>query len=129
MLFGVDIKGLVTANLRGQLNPVTLHQVNATLGSYGERLKSETSHNGEGVRLKWDAKLALARGYPMTAAKILILADGMPRPANDDEVVVMGDRYRVIDVETDPVEAAWIVAGVLMVAGTRPAIDPDAQEW
>jgi hypothetical protein len=128
-LFGVDIAGIVTANLRGRLLPATLHKMTATVGAYGETSKTEASHNGEGVRLKWKSSLALERGYPLDAVKILLLADGFPKPTKEDEVVIMGDRYRIIDVETDPVEATWVLAGVLLVPGADPVIPPDAEEW
>jgi hypothetical protein len=113
MLFGVDIKGLVLGAMSGQLNAATLHKRAVTIGDYGQTVATDTDHAAEGVRLAWKSDLALARGYPMDAVKILLLQDGIPDPDLDDHVTIMGARYRIIDRMKDPVDATWTLAGVL----------------
>lgn len=111
-LFGVDIKAIVLGNLAGQLRPATLHKRTATVGAYGETISSDTNHAGEGVRLKWKTEIAHVRGYPLDAAKILLLQNGIPTPSKEDHVTISGERFRIIDIEQDPVDATWTLAGV-----------------
>lgn len=111
-LFGVDIKAIVLGNLAGQLRPVTLHKRTQTVGEYGETVSSDTNSAGEGVRLMWKTEIAHARGYPMDAVKILLLQNGIPEPTKDDHVSIGGERFRIIDIEKDPVDATWSLAGV-----------------
>lgn len=112
--FGVDIAGIVNDAFAGQLLALTLHKVSASgVDAYGVSVASEATHNGEGVRLSWDSKTAVARGYPMGAAKILVLQNGIAAPVIGDAITIDGEKWRLIDVRKDPVNATWICAGVL----------------
>ncbi len=111
-IFGVDIAGLVLASMGGQLHGVTLHKTMVTIDAYGDPVRTAVDYVGQGVRLKWKAETAIARGYPMDAVKILMLQSGTPEPTPADEVTIGGDRWRIIDVMRDPVDATWVMAGV-----------------
>ena len=112
-LFGVDIKGLVLGSLTGQLRAATLHKRTLIIGSYGETTATTVDHATEGVRLSWTEETALARGYPMDAAKILILQKAsVPAPALTDHVTIENKQWRIIDVMRDPVDATWTLAAV-----------------
>lgn len=111
-IFGVDIASLVLASMGGQLHVVTLHKTTVAIDAYGDPVRTAVDHIGQGVRLRWKTETAAARGYPMDAVKILMLQSDIPEPTPADEVTVGGDRWRVIDVMRDPVDATWVVAGV-----------------
>lgn len=111
-LFGVDIAGIVLDAFTGQLQTITLHKLTSSTGIYGEQVTTETNFNGEGVRSAWDARTAVARGYPQRAVKLLVLQlPGFPAPVIGDEATIDGDRIRIVDVEKDPVNATWTLAG------------------
>lgn len=112
-LFGVDIKGLVLGSLTGQLRPATLHKRTLSIGAYGESTATTVDHETEGVRLAWKTETMIARGYPMDAAKILLLQKaGVPAPALTDHVTIESKAWRIIDVMRDPVDATWTLAAV-----------------
>ncbi len=114
-LFGVDIKGIVLGAMDGQLRSATLHKRTLTIGSYGETTATTVNHATEGVRLAWTTETAVARGYPMDAAKILILQKaGIPAPTLTDHVTIEGKAWRIIDVMRDPVDATWTLAAVAL---------------
>lgn len=113
-LFGVDIAGIINDAFAGNLHALTLHKKSSSgVDAYGVPVTSEATHNGEGVRLSWDSKTATARGYPMDAAKILVLQNGVSEPAIGDAITIDSEKWRLIDVRKDPVNATWICAGVL----------------
>lgn len=122
-LFGVDISGLILSSLKGQLQAVTLHKITYSVNVYGAPNRFEANQAGEGVRLRWKTELAIARGYPKDTVKILLLQNGIPEPVKDDEVTVLGERHRIIDVEKDPVDATWTLAVVrLPPTSTLPPV-------
>lgn len=111
-IFGVDIAGIVYGAMSGQLHAVTLHKASETLDKYGAPTRTFVDHAGQGVRLRWNATVAMQRGYPADAVKILILQSDTPAPTIADEISVGGERWRIIDVTRDPVDATWVMAGV-----------------
>lgn len=111
-VFGVDIAAIVNDTFAGNLHPLMLHKAASTIDSYGSPVTSYADHAGEGVRLKWKTETAVARGYPVNAVKILVLQNGIVAPSKDDEVTIMSERWRVIDIEQDPVNATWSLAAV-----------------
>jgi hypothetical protein len=112
-IFGVDIAGVVLDAFTGNLMPVTLHKVASTTSDYGAPIKTAGNYGGEGVRGKWRTEVAAAKGYPIGTVKLIVLqTPGMPHPTTDDEVTIMGQRHRIVDVEKDPVDATWVLAGV-----------------
>lgn len=113
VLFGADIGAEIYVAFDGELAPVTLHKVSTTIGSHGEPVMTEANHTGQGVRSRWDAKIAALRGYPLTAVKILMLQGDTPAPAIEDGVTYGGFKYRILDVTADPADATWTLAAVL----------------
>lgn len=111
-IFGTDIAAIVNSTFAGNLHPLTLHKASSTVDAYGAPSKTFANHAGEGVRLKWKSETAVARGYPLDAVKILVLQNGIVAPGKDDEVTIMSERWRVIDIEQDPVNATWSLAAV-----------------
>ena len=111
-LFGVPISDIILGAFSGQLQSVTLHKITSSLDIYGAPERFETNVSGEGVRLQWKTETAVARGYPKDAAKILVLQDGIDAPNKDDEITILGERYRIIDVMKDPVDATWTLAAI-----------------
>lgn len=111
-LFGTDIAAIVYQAFNGQLHAVTLHKITETLDAYGSPSRVAADHVGQGVRLKWNAQVAVARGYPADAVKILMLQSDTPSPTTTDEITVGSERWRIIDVMRDPVDATWVMAGV-----------------
>lgn len=111
-IFGVDIAAIVNQTFAGNLHPLTLHKVTTgSIGTYGEPVNTEADHAGEGVRSKWKAETLVARGYPVTTAKIIVLQNGIVAPEKGDGITIQGERFRVLDIEQDPVAATWSIFG------------------
>lgn len=111
-IFGVDIAAIVNDTFAGNLHPLTLHKITSTVGEYGEPVNSEAGYSGEGVRTKWKSEIMVARGYAMGTVKIIILQNGIVTPTKADEITILSERFRIVDIEQDPVNATWAVAGV-----------------
>lgn len=111
-IFGVDIAEIVNGTFAGNLHALTLHRAAETVDDYGAAIRSFSNEAGEGVRLRWKSELLAARGYPLDAVKILMLQNGITAPKKSDEVTILGERFRVIDIEQDPVNATWALAAV-----------------
>lgn len=111
-LFGVDIRGTILGAFADQLHPVTLHKASGTIGVYGQPIVTTSDHPGEGVRTKWKSETMVARGYPLGTVKIIVLQDGIVSPTKDDEITIMSERFRITDIEQDPVNATWSLAAV-----------------
>jgi hypothetical protein len=119
VLFGLDMRALIGGALAGQLYPVTLHKATVARGADGRTLATYTDHAAEGVRLKWQTATAASRGYPRSAVKVLLLQHALAvAPTKDDHVTAAGARYRVLDVEADPGDAAWVLAVVPAEGGS-----------
>lgn len=117
-LFGVDFKAVIGSAFAGQLRPVTLHKVVATIGPAGDTVAAVTDLPCEGVVTKWDVAVATRKGYTPATVKVLILQLSLAgSPATDDEITAAGARYRVVDVMQDAGEAAWSVAAVKAAGG------------
>lgn len=114
-IFGVDIAAIVSDVFTGKLHPLTLRKIARTTDAYGSPVETVTTHAGDGVRAKWRTETLIAKGWPLDTAKILILQNGIPEPAKGDEVVILGQTWRVLDIEQDPVNATWKVAATLKV--------------
>lgn len=111
-IFGVDIAAIVNDTFAGNLHPLTLHKITATVGDYGEPINSEVDHDGEGVRSKWKSEIMVSRGYALGTVKIIVLQGGIVEPTNDDAITIQGERFRIVDIEKDPVNATWSLAAV-----------------
>ncbi len=112
-IFGVDIAGIILDTFDGQLHDLTLRKkTQSDVDTYGVPVVGVLEYPAQGVRLAWDSKTAVARGYPIDAVKILLLQDGIPAPDLDDEIDADGECWRVLDVRKGPVNATWAVAGV-----------------
>lgn len=118
-LFGVDIAGIILDTFDGQLDRVVLYKVSGEVDERGITNRTAVAYEGRGVRLKWRAETALARGFPVNTVKVLMLQDGLPEPANDDELEVSGSRYRVLACDADPVNATWVLAAVVTEAAAK----------
>ena len=111
-IFGTDIAAIINSTFAGNLHPLTLHKITSTVGEYGEPIASEIDHAGEGVRTKWKSSIVVDRGYPMGTVKIIVLQNGIVDPAKDDSITIQDERFRIIDIEKDPVNATWSIAGI-----------------
>ena len=111
--------------LRGAFEGVfgvgTLHVAIEAVDEYGRPSGSYADHECEGFISNWDAQTMVARGYNSKEAKILIMqSDDLPAPKLNDEVTMVrplnetAKRYRITDVASDPADATWQVAGVLV---------------
>ncbi len=113
-IFGVDIAATVNDAFAGNLHPITLYRISRTVDAYGEPVENAITHTGgEGVRGKWDTKTVIARGWPADTAKILMTQNGIEAPQKGDQVEILGERWRIIDIAQDPVNATWAIAGTL----------------
>lgn len=113
-IFGTDIAGIVNDTFAGNLHPLTLHKITeGGVDDYGQPTTTTVDHTGEGVRSNWKASVALAKGYPTNAVMILLMQNGTtPAPSLIDTITIMGDLYRIIDIQKDPVDATWTLAAV-----------------
>lgn len=112
-IFGVNIAQIVNDTFKGNLHPLTLHKITQTFDAYGVPQNAIADHPGEGVRSSWKAAVAVARGYPNEAVKIIVLQNGVtPEPSLIDKITILGDQYRIIDIQKDPVDATWTLAAV-----------------
>lgn len=112
-IFGVDIAAIVAETFTGNLHPVTLYKITSTTGDYGEPIQTAVAHSGDGVRGYWSSETAVQRGYPVDAARLTILQNGIPAPEKGDRVEILGERFIVLDINQDPVNATWDVAAAL----------------
>jgi len=112
-IFGVDIGALIRSTMRGQLHAATLHITATAIGGHGEPITSAEDYPCEGVRTAWDAKTMAARGYPMDAAKIIILQTGGLTPVKgQDRITITGETFRILDIERDAADATWTFMGI-----------------
>lgn len=111
-IFGTDIASIINSTFAGNLHPLTLHKITSTVGDYGEPINSEIDHPGEGVRTKWKSEIMVARGYALGTVKIIVLQNGIVAPTKTDEITILSERFRIVDIEQDPVNATWSVAAV-----------------
>lgn len=111
-LFGVDIRATILGAFENQLHPITLHKVSGTIGQYGDPVTTTVDHVGEGVRTKWKSETMVARGYALGTVKIIVLQDGLATPTKIDEITILSERFRIVDIEQDPVNATWTLAAV-----------------
>lgn len=113
VMFGTDFAAEMAAAFAGQLEAGTLHVVTVTLDAHGQSVRSAADTAIEGTVLRWDEKTRVARGYPLEAVQILMIAQGKPRPEKGrDEISMRSQRYRILDVMDGGAEAIWLVAGV-----------------
>lgn len=113
-IFGIDIASIVNDAFSGNLVPLTLTKVTeGGVDDYGQPTTTTVDHTGEGVRSNWKASVALAKGYPTNAVKIIVMQNGTtPEPSLIDTITIMDDEYRIIDIQKDPVDATWTLAAV-----------------
>lgn len=112
-IFGTDIAQIVNDTFAGNLHPLTLHKITqGAPDAYGTPTVTTADHAGEGVRTSWKSSIVLNRGYPADVVKIIMLQNGIVTPTKTDEVTILGGRFRIIDIEQDPVNATWSLAAV-----------------
>ena len=124
-VFGTDIAGIVADTFTGNLHTITLYRISRAVDDYGATVETAVAYTGDGVRGSWKSETVLAKGWPTNTAKITIIRNGLPDPQKGDIIEILGDRFRIIDLSQDPVNATWTAAGVLEVgappsAGTTP---------
>lgn len=127
----MSLLGEIGEALRGALDgdvfpPATLHVTTSdpeapTIDDNGVVVHGFIDHACVGFASNWDARTMAAKGYDVNTAKIVIVqAQGLPRPKLDDEVTAARPlngttaRYRITDVTSDPADATYQVAGVLV---------------
>lgn len=112
-LFGIDFPSLISGVFTGQLEAGTLHVIAETLDDYGQAVRTPTSTAIECAVSRWAEQWRVARGYPLETIKIIMLANGKPKPEKGrDEVTVRGETFRVVDVMDGGAEAVWLIAAV-----------------
>ena len=112
-LFGIDFAELMSDVFAGQLEVATIERTSQTLDAYGQPVNSWTSSPATGVLSGWDEKIRTARGYPLEAARIMILSHGHVRPTLQDKIGIQGGTWRIIDVRSGAGAATYEIAGVL----------------
>lgn len=113
-MFGIDFAELMGDVFAGQLEAATIERTTQTLDAYGQPVNSWTSSATEGVLSRWDDRIRVARGYPVEAARIMLLAHGHVRPTVQDRIGIQGGTWRVIDVRSGAGAATYEIAGVLI---------------
>lgn len=115
-----DIGLAVRGAIGGDVFPAaTLHVATDMSNAAGETVKAFTDHATTGFVGEWKSDVAVARGYPVDAAKIVLVQGAYPKPEIGHEVTaarpLTGEilRYRVVGVSADPADATWSLAGVL----------------
>lgn len=111
-LFGIDFSALMSDVFAGQLQTGTLGRASQTIDSYGQAVNTWTESAVEGVVSQWDDKTRVARGYPMEAVRVMILAQGVSRPSLQDRIEIGGATWRIIDVRSGAGSATYEIAGV-----------------
>ena len=113
-LFDIDFAELMSDVFAGQLEVATIERTSQTIDAYGQPVNSWTSSPAEGVLSRWDDRIRVARGYPMEAARIMLLAHGHLRPTVQDTIGIQGGTWRIIDVRSGAGAATYEIAGVLI---------------
>jgi hypothetical protein len=114
---GLAVRGAIGGDV---FAPATLHVATDTTNDDGETVKAFADHVTTGFISNWAANVAAARGYSSDTAKIVLVQGSYPKPQPGDEVTgtrplrLETERYRVIEVSSDPADATWAVAGVLI---------------
>lgn len=105
----------------GVFPAATLHVVTATITPGGEASRTFADQAAQGFVGDWKAEIIAARGYDANAAKvILVQSAALSQPKVGDEVTAQRPingtlaRYRVTHVTSDPADATWQLAGVLV---------------
>lgn len=111
-VFGVDIPLIIAGAFAGQLEPGTLHVVSATYDVHRQAVRAFADEPLEGFVDTWDERTRVARGWPAETVAIVVLARGITRPKQGDEVTIRDRRYRVLLVLDGGAEATWELAGV-----------------
>jgi hypothetical protein len=117
-----DIGSALRGALEGDVFPAaTLHVATPVIGEYGETSHTFVDHACVGFAGDWDARTMAARGYDANTAKVvLVQSDTLPRPKVEDQVTATRPlngttaRYRITHVTSDPADATYQVAGVLL---------------
>lgn len=129
----MSLLGEIGDALRGALGgagevfpPATLHVTtndpdNPTTDDNGVVVHGFIDHACAGFASNWDARTMAAKGYDANTAKIVLVQSAdMPRPKLDDQITATRPlngttaRYRITDVTSDPADATYQVAGVLV---------------
>lgn len=117
-LFGIDIRATVGSVLKGNLRKFVVHKVATLIAADGGTRLLWSDYSAEGVVSRWSTDVAVKRGYPLSAVKILILQHRLgAAPTTDDEITAAGCRWRITDVMQDAGEATWTVAAVPVGGG------------
>lgn len=121
-LFGVDIAAIVADTFTGNLHPLTLYRISRAVDDYGVAAETAVAYaGGDGVRGSWKSETMIAKGWPENTAKITIIRNGVvPDPQKGDLIEILGERFRVLDLSQDPVNATWTAAAVLETGATVP---------
>lgn len=112
VLFGIDFPSLIDGVFSGQLELGTLETSTETIDDYGQPVHVWTAESVEGVVTAWDERVRVDRGYPAETIKIMLLAHGISKPANNAKITMRGQTFRVIDTRAGGAEATWAIAGV-----------------
>lgn len=121
-IFGTDFSAEIASAFEGQLEAGTLHVITESIDTYGQTQKTSLEHAIEGTVSSWDERTRTARGFPLDAVQIMMIAQGKPRPVKGrDEVTIRGARMSVLDVMDGGAEAVWLIAGVVIDPVSYPA--------
>jgi len=117
-----DIGSALRGALEGDVFPAaTLHVATPVIGEYGETSHTFADHACVGFASNWDARTLAANGWDANTAKIVLVQSAtLPLPKLEDQITAtrpLNDttaRYRITDVTSDPADATYQVAGVLV---------------
>lgn len=111
-LFGIDFAELMSDVFAGQLEVATIERTSQTLDAYGQPVNSWTSSAATGVLSRWDDRIMAARGYPMEAVRVMLMAHGTLRPTLQDRIGIQGVTWRVVDVRSGAGAATYEIAAI-----------------
>jgi hypothetical protein len=107
------IASIMSAALGGLYLDATLHRSSTTDDGQGG---GSTTYADEAVKAQLDVATDAMRqseGYVDTDVRILVLASGVDKPDTDCQITMLGIRYGIANVGTDPAQSYWDLHGRL----------------
>lgn len=111
-IFGIDFPGLMSGVFDGQLEAGILETSTDAVDDYGQPVPAWVQQSVQGTITSWKEETRIERGWPLSVAKVIILAQGVVMPPIGARVTMRGQRFEVLDVLDGGAEAIWEVAGV-----------------
>jgi hypothetical protein len=99
----------------GVLRPIyqagTLHKASRSESGGGSVSTSYSNFPCRGMRDVTTEAMRGEAGYTDGDVQLIILQEGIPAIATDDQVTLAGQRWSIASVAADPASAAWVCRG------------------